>query len=56
MNWRQWLNAHGVGAVEAPRRLTINSYPLLIERRGAGSAWRWDGGGSSMTILMPGSW
>lgn len=45
MNWRQWLNAQGVGAAAAPRRLTINNYPLLIDaaRRGLGVALGWRG-------------
>jgi DNA-binding transcriptional LysR family regulator len=45
MNWRQWLNAQGVGAAVAPRRLTINNYPLLIDaaRRGLGVALGWRG-------------
>jgi len=45
MNWRQWLNAQGIGAAKAPRRLTINNYPLLIDaaRRGLGVALGWRG-------------
>lgn len=45
MNWRQWLNGHGVGTVDVPKRLTINNYPLLIDaaRRGLGVALGWRG-------------
>jgi len=45
LNWRQWLSTQGVGAVTAPRALTISSYPLVIEaaRQGLGVALGWRG-------------
>ena len=45
MNWRQWLNANGVGASTGPRPLRISSYPLVIDaaRRGQGIALGWHG-------------
>ena len=45
MNWRQWLNANGIGETSGPRRLQIGSYPLVVDaaRRGLGIALGWRG-------------
>lgn len=45
LNWRQWLTSHGVSLSAGPDRLTIDSYPLVIDaaRRGMGLALGWRG-------------
>lgn len=44
LNWRQWLGAH-TGGMVMPQRLTMSSYPLVIDaaRRGLGVALGWRG-------------
>jgi LysR family glycine cleavage system transcriptional activator len=45
INWRQWLTSKGAAAATLPRRLTIASYPLVIDaaKRGLGVALGWHG-------------
>lgn len=45
VNWRQWLTSKGAATTTVSRRLTIASYPLVIDaaKRGLGVALGWHG-------------